>query len=94
MAGSFMPIGDFKVTYVDGGTEVVQSNFRGLVEVERKWPGDTIPGVEAMGFAVWHYLGCPDEFDTWLDTVHLIEKATTEGEVQPGDPTPPAVGDD
>jgi hypothetical protein len=93
MAG-YMPIGDFKIVYVDGSSEVAQSNFRGIVEVERKWPGDTVPGVEAISLAVWYYLGCPDGFDEWLGRVHNIEPATTAGEVDPEDPPLPAVGDD
>lgn len=90
-----MPIGDFKVTYTNGETVVAQSNFRGLVEVERKWAGDKeAPGIEAVGLAVWHYLDRPDEsFDEWLSTVHLIEPATTEGEALEV-PTGPTVGDD
>jgi hypothetical protein len=94
MASGFMPIGDFKVTYRNGETAVAQSNFRGIVEVERRWPGDEpTPGVEAMGLAVWHYLDCPGEFDDWLISVHTIEAATTEGEVAPEVPTDPTVGD-
>lgn len=94
MAG-FMPIGDYKVTYTNGETAVAQSNFRGLVEVERRWSGDNAPGIEAIALAVWWYLGCPGgDLDDWLATVHLIEPATTEGEVHPEVPIPPAPGVD
>lgn len=92
----FMPIGDYKVTYTDGETVVAQSNFRGLVEVERRWAGDKeVPGVEAIGLAVWFYLECPGgEFEAWLERVHLIEPATTEGEPSIEVPSQPAAGDD
>lgn len=91
MAAGFMPIGDFKVTYRDGTEELAKSNFRGLVEIERKWPGqDVAPGIEAMGLAVWHYLDCPGDFDDWLDSVHLIEAAEAKSEDEV--PTQPAVG--
>lgn len=93
MAG-FMPIGDFKVTYVNGETAVATSNFRGLVEIERRWPaGSDAPGIEAIGVATWFYLGCPGEdFDTWLETVHLIEPSTDENVTDTADPTVPAAG--
>lgn len=96
-----MPVGDFTVTYTDGSTEDVQSNFRGLVEIERRWPGqENVPAVEAIGIAVWHYLGCPGEsLDDWLGRVHLIEDAeelarrTKVTELpEPEVPTEPAVG--
>ena len=90
----FMPFGDFKVTYTNGETATAVSNFRGLVEIERRWPGDTeAPGIEATGVAVWFYLGCPGEdFDSWLATVHIIEPAETPPTENTADPTDPAVG--
>jgi hypothetical protein len=96
MAG-FMPIGDFTVTYTNGETVLATSNFLGLVEIERRWPGQSeVPAATALGVAVWFYLGCPGgELDEWLATVHLIERtedsaddAVPVAEV----PTPPAVG--
>lgn len=93
MAG-FMPVGDFTVTYTDGSTEEAKSNFLGLVEIERRWPGkEDAPGVQAIGVAVWYYLGCPGEdFDKWLSKVHMIEAAETkaDADVVPSEPT---VGD-
>lgn len=75
----FMPIGDYKVTYMDGETVVAKSNFLGLVEIERRWPGDEMPGIQAISTAVWFYLDCPgDDFDSWLKTVHLIGPAEEE----------------
>lgn len=92
MAG-FMPIGDFKVTYVNGETATAVSNFRGLVEIERRWPGaQDAPGIEAIGVAVWHYLGCPGDFDEWLEQVHVIEPVTEETTVDAMDPTQAAPG--
>lgn len=93
MAG-FMPFGDFKVTYTNGEEVEAVSNFRGLVEVERRWPGNAdAPGIEAIGVAVWFYLGCPgDDLDSWLSTVHLIEAATPPPIEETADPTAPAVG--
>jgi hypothetical protein len=79
MAG-FMPIGDFRVVYVDGHTEECTSNFLGLCEIERRWPdADTAPGVQAVAVAVWYYLGCPDEnLDKWMATVHNVEPVNAE----------------
>jgi hypothetical protein len=75
----FMPIGDYVVTYTNGETVTVTSNFLGLVEIERRWPGDEMPGVQAIATAVWFYLGCPGEnLDAWLATVHLIGPADEE----------------
>lgn len=92
MAG-FMPIGDFKVTYTNGETAVATSNFLGLVEIERRWPGEKeAPGVQAIGVAIWYYLGCPgDDLDSWLATVHNVEPVEAEETVQEV-PTVPAVG--
>jgi hypothetical protein len=90
----FMPIGDYKVTYTDGSSEVVTSNFLGICEVERRYPNGEIPGVNAMGLAVWYYLDCPGgDLDAWLKTVHMIEQATDSTEA-PEVPTDPAPGDD
>jgi hypothetical protein len=88
-----MPIGDFKVTYVNGETVVATSNFLGLCEIERRWPGqDNAPGVQAIGVAIWFYLGCPDgDLDSWLATVHNVEPVETEQPVQEV-PTVPAAG--
>lgn len=88
-----MPIGDFKVTYVNGETATAKSNFLGLVEIERRWPGDeNTPGIQAIGVAMFYYLGCPGgDLDAWLATVHTVEPLesdTEEAEV----PTEPAVG--
>lgn len=93
MAG-FMPFGDFKVTYTNGETVEATSNFRGLVEIERRWPGSNeAPGIEAIGVAVWYYLDCPgDNFDEWLSTVHLIEPAEQPATEDTADPTAPAAG--
>lgn len=93
MAG-FLPIGEFKVTYTNGETATAVSNFLGLVEIERRWPGQTdAPGVTAIGVAVWYYLGCPGgDLDAWLATVHLIEPAETESAETIEVPTQPAVG--
>lgn len=99
MAG-FMPLGDFKVTYTNGETAEAMSNFRGLVEIERRWPGaQDAPGIEAIGVAVYYYLGCPGgDFDAWLETVHLIEPANVESSdngaetVDTADPTQAAPG--
>jgi len=93
---AFMPLGDFKVTYTNGETASAMSNFRGLVEIERRWPGaQDAPGIEAIGVAVWFYLGCPGgDLDSWLETVHLIEPVTdtTSGVVDTEDPTQAAPG--
>jgi hypothetical protein len=79
----FMPIGDYKVTYVDGRVESTTSNFLGLAEIERRWPGDQVPGVQAIATAVWFYLGCPGEnLDAWMATVHLVEQAEPQETVQ------------
>lgn len=86
----FMPMGDFRVTYTNGETALAVSNFLGLVEVERRWPTET-PPIEAIGYAVWCYLGKPtDDFDEWLATVHTIEGTAEETPVEV--PTQPAVG--
>lgn len=91
-----MPIGDFKVTYVDGHTEEARSNFLGLVEIERRWPGDDdAPGVQAVAVAVWFYLGCPGgDLDEWMATVHNVEPVAEPVPVdgEPAVPTEPAVG--
>lgn len=88
----FMPMGDFRVTYTNGETVEAVSNFFGLVAVERRWPNET-PPIEAVGFAVWHYLGKPGEdFDQWLTTVHTIEGAQPESAEPVEVPTQPAVG--
>lgn len=91
MAG-FMPIGDFKVTYVNGETVTATSNFLGLVEIERRWPGqENAPGVQAIGVAIWYYLDCPGEnLDAWLATVHNVERIDDEAAVEV--PTEPAAG--
>lgn len=88
----FMPIGEFKVVYVDGHTEECMSNFLGLVEIERRWPGqETAPGVTAVAVAVFYYLGCPgDDLDKWMATVHNIEPITEDAAQEV--PTSPAVG--
>ena len=93
----FMPIGDFRVTYRDGSSVVVASNFAGLVEIERRWPGrDEVPAITALAIATWHYLDCPGELDEWMKTVHLIEGVDltepAEGDDEPAVPTEPAVG--
>jgi hypothetical protein len=92
----FMPIGDFKVVYVDGTTEECKSNFLGLVEIERRWPNEeNAPGVTATAIAVFYYLGCPgQDFDKWLAKVHNIEPADKQdAEVELEDvPTEPAAG--
>jgi hypothetical protein len=94
--GGYMPVGRYKVVYVDEHTEECKSNFLGLVEVERRWPdGDKTPYISATAFAVYHYLGCPGEdFDKWLATVYNIEVAD-EDEATDADtevPTEPAAG--
>lgn len=91
MAG-FMPIGTFRVIYTDGTTAEAQSNFLGLCEIERRWPNsETAPGVQAIGVAVWYYLGCPGaDLDSWLATVHNVEPV--EQDVAAEVPTGPAVG--
>jgi hypothetical protein len=91
MAG-FMPIGEFRVVYVDGHTEECVSNFLGLVEIERRWPGEeTAPGVTAVAVAVFYYLGCPgDDLDKWLATVHNVEPIDKDAKTDV--PTSPAVG--
>lgn len=88
-----MPIGDFIVTYTDGHTETAKSNFRGLVEIERRWKGDEeVPAVEAISIAVWHYLGEPGtDMDSWLSTVHLVESVPDE-KAEDAVPTEPAAG--
>ena len=90
----FMPIGDFKVTYTNGETVTAVSNFLGLVEIERRWPGETeAPGISAIGVAVWFYLGCPGgDLDSWLATVHLIEPAEADDAEVIEVPTQPAAG--
>jgi hypothetical protein len=99
MAG-MMPIGDFRVTYIDGTSEDAASNFLGLVEVERRWPGqEQAPGITALATATWFYLGCPDDdLDKWLSRVHLIERLPDAQDEEESDededegPTTPAVG--
>lgn len=95
MAG-YMPIGKFKVVYVDEHTEECKSNFRGLVEIERRWPDSDAPGVSATALAVFFYLGCPGEdFDKWLGTVYNIEPADVPADAKDEMtevPTEPAPG--
>lgn len=92
MPRGFMPIGEFRVIYTDGHTEDAKSNFLGLCEIERRWPGqEEAPGVQAVTVAVWYYLGCPDDnLDAWAATVHNIEPVEDPAETEV--PTPPAVG--
>lgn len=98
MASGFMPLGDFDVTYVNGEVVRATSNFRGLIEVERRWPGtEEAPGLEAIALAMWFYLGEPlDNFDAWLSTVHSIDGVAQDvaPEDAPPVPTGPAVGVD
>jgi hypothetical protein len=73
---AFAPIGEYRVVYVDGTNETVKSNFRGLAEVEARWPnpnGD-FPVMTALICAIWWYLDCPDDFETFQRRVHEIEQ--------------------
>ena len=94
MARGFMPIGTFRVIYTNGETAETKSNFLGLCEIERRWPNsDSAPGVQAIGVAVWYYLGCPGgDLDAWLATVYNVEPVADDEEADTEVPTQPAVG--
>lgn len=90
MAAGFAPIGKYTITYTDGHTEAAQSNFAGLIAIERRWAQDQeSPAIEAIAMAVWHYIGCPGDFEQWAETVHTIEPIGDEASDLP---TQPAVG--
>lgn len=90
---AFAALGNYKITYVDGRVETARSNFLGLSEVEKRWPGEDVPVMEALAYSMWWYLDCPGEFEAFKKSVHLIEEDTPLAKVEDvADPTVPAVG--
>jgi len=85
-----LPLGRFTVTYASGETVEVQSNFYGVMEIERAYPEPDAPFGTVLAFGIWTYLGCPDEsLNEWAKTVTMIEpKADEKAET----PTRPVVG--
>ena len=88
---AFAALGDYKITYLDGRTEVARSNFLGLAEVEKRWPGEDVPVMEALAYSMWWYLDCPGDFTDFKKSVHNIEEQLPET-ADTADPTVPAVG--
>jgi hypothetical protein len=91
---SFVPLGRYKVTYLDGREEEVRSNFADIMRLEADLPSKDTPDGTSLAHGVWLYLGKPKgDIMAWAGDVHRIEPLGDEPEPEP-DPTPPAAGDD
>lgn len=88
-----VPLGHFKVTYMDGVSEVAKSNFGGIIEVERKFGTDADGYATVLAFGVWCYLGHPgDDFESWAGGVHWIEPTEEPGAKPAMVPSEPVAG--
>lgn len=89
---AFVPLGRYKITYLDGRTVEAVSNFGAIMELESERPESDGPRGTTLTHAVWLYLDKPDaDLRTWANSVHLIEPIEDTDAV---DPSPPvaAVG--
>lgn len=92
-------LGRFKVHYADTRKKPVDVSLvaRALVEAERRWPGVAVDGSdryrpnEGLHYMVWITLGRPGEFESWLDTITVLEVINDEPTPDPTKPT--AIGD-
>ena len=88
---SLVPLGRYRITFEDGSTEEVQSNFGAIMELERILPGDDTPPATTLATGIWLYMGKPaDDCEKWAGTVLNIEPLENED----ADPSPPAAGAD
>ena len=88
---AYIPLGRFKVTYLDGRTEEARSNFGAIMDLEADLP--EAPDGTVLAHGVWLYLGRPQgDVHDWAATVFLIEPLPAE--VDDTTPTLPVVGDD
>lgn len=88
----YVPLGEFKVTYLDGETQIARANFGAIMELEAAYIGDgKVPQATVLVRAMWLYLDRPkDSLEAWAATVHNIEPHKVDVGT---DPSPPAVGD-
>lgn len=91
---SFVPLGRYKVTYLDGREEEVRSNFAAIMELEAALPSATAPDGTVLCHGVWLFAGKPkNDLAAWAGDVYRIEPVR-EDEETGADPTPPVAGDD
>lgn len=84
-----LPLGRFRVTYADGETEEVHSNFWGVMKIEQEFPQADAPFGTVLAFGIFEYLGRPgDDLEAWAKTVTMIEPVSDKT----ADPTPPIAG--
>lgn len=86
---SLVPLGRYKIEYLDGTTEEVRSNFGAIMELEELLPGDDTPSATTLLTGIWLFLGKPDgDPRQWANNV--VDVAPVEPE--PTDPSPPKAG--
>lgn len=84
-----IPLGRYKVEYVNGETVEVLSNFGAIMELERLLPGDDSPNATTLVTGIWLFLGKPDDDpEKWACNVHQI----TPMEPEARDPSGPEAG--
>lgn len=90
---NYVPLGRFKVTYLDGRVEEVRSNFAAIMDLEAELPEAATPDGTVLARGVWLYLDRPQgDLRKWAAGVWLIEPMPIEaGEA---DPSPPVAGAD
>jgi hypothetical protein len=88
---AFVPLGRYKITYLDGRTEEVRSNFAGIMELEADKPEEDVPYGTALAYGIWIFLGRPgDDVKDWAVDVYKIEPVDDDKPAP--DPTVPVVG--
>lgn len=91
---SFIPLGKYKVTYLDGRVEDARSNFAAIMDLEAELPNVNAPDGTVLAHGIWIFLGRPkNDLRAWAADVYRIEPVADPTETTE-DPTPPAVGDD
>lgn len=91
---AFVPLGKYRITYLDGRVEEVRSNFAAIMDLEAELPNASTPDGTVLCHGAWIFAGRPkNDLKAWAADVYRIEPVTDES-LEGTDPTPPAVGDD
>lgn len=84
---SLIPLGRFKVEYMNGEIEEVRSNFGAVMELEKELPEADTPGGTSLLYGIWLYKGRPlDDPIEFGRTVYNITPIETNGETDPSKP--------
>ena len=91
---SFIPLGKYRIEYLDGETEEIRSNFGAIMELEAELPDKDTPDGTVLLYGMWLYKGRPEgDPKEWGRNIFNITPVTDDAKSDT-DPSPPPAGPD